>query len=598
MSYIHAPGYKTAFVAAKGKVIGKRLSTPRSELQALVVSCRLAKTILKETEDVVNVGKVVFWVDSTAVYFWVKNDKDRYVPFVANRLPEVHNVLDELQQYQPEVRYVNTKENPADLLTRVRTVEEFEEQFDFWVKGPDFFTEGVKAWPPGPDVSESEKELELRKMFVSVNAAVTDAVDDDIKTANSLVEYAEKKGYSDATVAQLEELEKKIVKEAQQAAFAKDIAELVALPQPREEGVLKSKIFTSGPLRRKEVFLDNKGLLRTVTRLDNADFASPDEKRPLLLPSKHPLTQLLVREYHRQAAHSGPKTTFALMARCYSLPLSAVKNVTYKCQHCRERMPIPVKDPQAALHENRLQAWTYAFYETGMDHFGPFEVQRAKKVWALLLICLTTGAVHCELVDTLSVDSHLNALDRFVARGGKPRRIRSDQGRTFVGGAKDHQELMKILAERSFHSQLAEEAKKRWGIEFVFNVEYTPHHGGRWEWIVKEFKRIVAKAVDSVARMTYDAFATLLVRAEGIINQRPIAINDDLRVITPMQLLQPASAAAFGFKVGQSVPRINEHVRQSIEYSVTANRGNEPRLSFGSETRMNVYSCFTRRRFD
>jgi hypothetical protein len=29
--------------------------------------------------------------------------------------------------------------------------------------------------------------------------------------------------------------------------------------------------------------------------------------------------------------------------------------------------------------------------------------------------------------------------------------------------------------------------------------------------MVKEFKRIVAKAVDSVVRMTYDAFATLLV---------------------------------------------------------------------------------------
>jgi hypothetical protein len=51
-----------------------------------------------------------------------------------------------------------------------------------------------------------------------------------------------------------------------------------------------------------------------------------------------------------------------------------------------------------------------------MDHFGHFEVQQAKKVWALLLICLTTGAVHCEPVDTLSVDSHLNALDRFVTR--------------------------------------------------------------------------------------------------------------------------------------------------------------------------------------
>jgi hypothetical protein len=129
------------------------------------------------------------------------------------------------------------------------------------------------------------------------------------------------------------------------------------------------------------------------------------------------------------------------MARRYSLPLSAVKNVTSKCQHCRERTPIPIKYPQAALHENCLQAWTYAFHDTGMDHFGPFEVQRAKKVWALLLICLTTGAVHCELVDTLSVNSHLNALDRFVARGGKPRRILCDQGRTFAGGAKEHQEL-------------------------------------------------------------------------------------------------------------------------------------------------------------
>ncbi len=216
VSYLHATGHETAFVAAKGKVFGKRVSTLRSELQALVVSCRLKKTILKETEEVVNVGKIVFWVDSTSVYFWVKNDKDRYVPFVANRLAKIHDVLDQLKQYQPEVHYVNTEENPANLLTRVHTDEEFKEQFNFWVKGPDFFTGGVEAWPPGPDVPESKKELELRKMSVNVNAAVTgDAVGDDIKTSNSLLKYAEKKGYNDVTVQQLEELEKKIVKEGQ-----------------------------------------------------------------------------------------------------------------------------------------------------------------------------------------------------------------------------------------------------------------------------------------------------------------------------------------------------------------------------------------------
>jgi hypothetical protein len=185
-------------------------------------------------------------------------------------------------------------------------------------------------------------------MFI-VNVTITGdaAVDDDVTTSNSLVEYTEKKGYVDVTAEQLQEIEKKIVREVQQAAFAKDITELMALPQSKDEGVLRSKIFTSVQLRRKEVFLNNEGLLRTVTRLDNAAFVSPDEKRPLLLPSKHPLTQLLVREYHWQATHSGPKTTFVWLARRYSLPLSAVKNVTYKCQHCRERTPIPVKYPQA-----------------------------------------------------------------------------------------------------------------------------------------------------------------------------------------------------------------------------------------------------------
>jgi hypothetical protein len=61
------------------------------------------------------------------------------------------------------------------------------------------------VWPPGPDVPKSEKKLELTKMFVTVNTAITnDAVDDDIKNSNSLLEYAERKGYKDVTVEQLE----------------------------------------------------------------------------------------------------------------------------------------------------------------------------------------------------------------------------------------------------------------------------------------------------------------------------------------------------------------------------------------------------------
>ncbi len=125
---------------------------------------------------------------------------------------------------------------------------------------------------------------------------------------------------------------------------------------------------------------------------------------------------------------------------------------------------------------------------------------------------------------------------------------------------------MTTLAKKSFQDELAAEAKRRWRINFEFNVEYTPHHGGKWERMVKEFKRSLSKAVDSIAKMryAYNALSTLLVHAEGILNQRPLAITDDLRVITPMQLLQPASEAALRFQVGQSVTRIYEHADPSV----------------------------------
>ena len=83
---------------------------------------------------------------------------------------------------------------------------------------------------------------------------------------------------------------------------------------------------------------------------------------------------------------------------------------------------------------------------------------------------------------------------------------------------------------------------------------------------MKEFQRDLEKSTESVAKLTYDDLVTILVRAKGLINQRPLVIDDDLRVITPMQLLQPTSSAAFGFETGQSIPRIKEQVRQVVEH--------------------------------
>ena len=61
-----------------------------------------------------------------------------------------------------------------------------------------------------------------------------------------------------------------------------------------------------------------------------------------------------------------------------------------------------------------------------MDNFGLFEVKLLRtslKRWRCLFTCLTTRAVHIEVVRSLDTDSCLLAINRLIARRGKPTTI-------------------------------------------------------------------------------------------------------------------------------------------------------------------------------
>ena len=59
-----------------------------------------------------------------------------------------------------------------------------------------------------------------------------------------------------------------------------------------------------------------------------------------------------------------------------------------------------------------------------------------------LLTCLTTRAVHIEVVRSLDTDSCLVAIKRSIARRGKPTTIISDNGTNFVGSARELKEYI------------------------------------------------------------------------------------------------------------------------------------------------------------
>jgi len=76
----------------------------------------------------------------------------------------------------------------------------------------------------------------------------------------------------------------------------------------------------------------------------------------------------------------------------------------------------------APLPKRRLEAFCPAFTNAGLDLFGPFHVvigRRREKRYGLT--CLSTRAVHLEVVFSLSADSFLMALRRFIADRGRPK---------------------------------------------------------------------------------------------------------------------------------------------------------------------------------
>ena len=89
------------------------------------------------------------------------------------------------------------------------------------------------------------------------------------------------------------------------------------------------------------------------------------------------------------------------------------------------------------------------FTYTGMDLFGPFYIKEGRKQlkrWGMLFTCLTSRAIHLETLNTtMTTDSFLNALRRFISRRGKVRDFRSDKGTNFVGAKNELTTALKQL---------------------------------------------------------------------------------------------------------------------------------------------------------
>jgi hypothetical protein len=355
------------------------------------------------------------------------------------------------------------------------------------------------------------------------------------------------------TVEDLKLAETLIIKTAQSEAFGQEIDKLTGMktkgPNTRRNHQLKK----ASPLYKLDPFVDDNGILRVGGRLRRANL-SDDHKFPIILPKNNYVSKLIVREIHVSVKHQGRGITLnEIRSNGYWIiqGTAAVSKCIADCTVCRKLRGTTQVQKMADLPIDRVDPsppFTYA----AVDYFGPWIIKEKRKElkrYGVLFTCLTSRAVHLEISNSLSTDSFINALRRFVCRRGQARQLRSDQGTNFVGAKA---ELKGALSELD-HEKIGSEMLKNhcdW-IVFKMNVPSASHMGGSWERQIRTVRNVLSTMLDTNgAQLDDESLRTFFCEAEAIVNSRPLTVDsindpDSLNPLTPNHLLTMKSKVVF-----------------------------------------------------
>ena len=257
---------------------------------------------------------------------------------------------------------------------------------------------------------------------------------------------------------------------------------------------------------------------------------------PVYLPAKHVLSEVVVKQAHAMTLHGGVGLIMSKVREEYWIPKlrTLAKKVLSHCYGCKRFHTAPEPSPpQGNLPKERTEGMT-PFEVVGVDYAGPIYYRSKKnedKSYILIYTCSLTRGLHLELLPNLSCEEFLASFKRFVAVRGRPKKMISDNGKTFHAVSKW---IKKATRDEKFHAFLQDHK-----IQWQFNLSKASWWGGMFERMVGLVKNSLYKVVGS-AKLTYKELQDVLLDIQIVLNNRPLTYCEDdvqLPVLTPNLLI-------------------------------------------------------------
>ena len=552
-------------------------SIPRLELCGAVLAVQAAQRVIKEID--IKISEVTYYTDSKVVLGYISNESRRFHVYVANRVQLIRS-LSTPEQW----RYVESEQNPADLATRGVPPDKLMEST--WLRGPGFLKKPESTPRADETFTLSVSDPEVRKGVLSTKVTMDKGgKEPDLwekrfqrfsslrslqrAVANLIVVAREFKHRRDSktrgvnprseapkgpgkrrlpTVEEWDQALRVIISTTQRAAFSELLQDARTEPEPsREAQHVAKKSLKGSQLYHLDPFLDDYGILRVGGRLRRAEMEY-GEKHPIILPKNHHVSQLVAKHHHLQVHHQGRQITGGAIRQAGFWLVGGHDTVTKvigACVSCKKLRGPPLEQRMADLPPDRTEVCP-PFTNVGFDVFGPWVVQTRKtrggaanaKRWGLVFTCLSSRAIHIEVLEAMDASAFICALRRFFALRGHAKLLRCDRGTNFIGAKTELGEAVSELNDKKVEKFVTE-----YGCKWEFNPPHASHFGGVWERQINTIRRVLDAMFAELGKpqLTHELLITLMAEVVAIVNARPISAlpsdPDDPQPLSPAMLL-------------------------------------------------------------